>query len=263
MRGTGRRLLPLAVSLFLCPAVSADPLLGQLERALSLVKAKEYQAAIDRVSPLFEGLKLDTVEQIILAHKILGVSNCELGDQAKAEEHFKALLTFSPTESIRDVVATKPCAHMYARLQSAELGTQPQEPVPAAPAPKVEPTPLPTPLPPVTSSPPEPKGGAWKRYVPFGVGQFANDQDAKGMAFLTTESIAAATAGVMFGLFQAEKNPNGTFDNTGRANAYRAMFWSGVGIGTIAAVWGILDAVWVYKLSFRLQPAGTFVSCSF
>ncbi len=189
--------------------------LAKLEAAQADVKSREYEKAIATTGALLDGLSLSTVEEIILAHKILGVSYCEIGEQAKAEEHFDELLAFSPTESIQDLVVTKPCAEMYveiqqrssappARITAASHGTsKTSEALTRTGDSSVK----------GRTDATNPSGDAWKRFVPFGVGQFANDQEAKGMAFLSGETVLFATAITSFVLFQNEKEPSGAFSN--------------------------------------------------
>ncbi|MFH1263122.1 MAG: hypothetical protein V1495_06735 [Pseudomonadota bacterium] len=235
----------------------ADPILDRLQAAQSLVRAKEYSAAINQTQPLLDGLKLETLEAIILAHKILGVASCELGDQPKAQEHFKILLTFSVTEEISDLVVTKPCANLYAELQEEE---RPQAHKPKTAPKSVAPTPKnrPVPNPPVKE--PTKTGGAWKRYLPLGVGQFANDQPNKGVAFLASEGALFATAGLMAALFHMEREPDGTFTHSDRADAYKTTFWTTLGVGTAIAVWGIVDAVTTERSSNQAVKNSTSFS---
>ena len=235
---------PLATLLSLASA-RAENVEKQLDAAYKQVKSKNYEAAIGRTKPLLDKLLLNTVEEIITAHKILGVSYCELGDQEKASEHFKALVTFSPTETIDDLVRTKPCISLYASVQGV-------------PAPAVRPpTPKKEEATAKLSAPPAPKErGRWKLYVPFGTGQFFNQERPKGWAFLSTEVLATAAAATTFALFQSEKNPDGTFTDSHRASVYRALFWSSLGVGTVTAVWGIIDAVVVHNDRTASRTAG-------
>src|ERR1051326_8086283 len=100
-------------------AFAASPAHEQLEVALKNLQSKDYEKAIARAKKPLEAFQLNTVEDIILAHKILGVAYCELGDQPKATEHFDALVTFSPNEIIEDLVKTKPCLELYANIQKS------------------------------------------------------------------------------------------------------------------------------------------------
>jgi hypothetical protein len=111
--------------------------------------------------------------------------------------------------------------------------------------------------------------GAGKRYAPFGVGQFANGQSTKGVAFAASEGALFAIAGTSLGLFLSEKNGDGTFENPDRAQAYRALFWSSLGVGIGVAAWGVVDAVREYRkigqktAKRRFRVSGPSISMNF
>jgi hypothetical protein len=254
------RLSFLALVFSPAPAVADGSSLRALEVAQADVRAREYQRAVSATRTLLESMTLSTVEEIILAHKILGVSYCETGEQAKAAEHFDHLLTFSPTEDIGDLVVTKPCAEMYTDMQkqSADPPSKPAgatQPHPSSARSPAAPLPISSPQSGITSG-----DGIWLRLLPFGTGQFANEQDAKGMAFLSTEIALSATATTFALLFRNERQPNGSFPDPGRATLYKDIFWSSLGVGIGTAVWGIIDALVVQNRHKRapLKPALAF-----
>jgi hypothetical protein len=87
-------------------------------------------------------------------------------------------------------------------------------------------------------------------FVPFGVGQFANDQTTKGAVFLGVEGLAFLTAGVSLALFESKKVSghflvDGRFapQDVGTAYAlqttYLIAFWGGVAV----AIGGVIDAL--------------------
>ncbi len=266
---------------------NASTVRSQLEWSRSQIRTKNYEGAIKKTKPLLDRLLLNTVEEIILAHKILGVSYCELGDQGKTTEHFKALLVFSPNEAINDMVATKPCAEMYRNLQEIERNPKgistktpykPLQPtssvsatqavsqeIPVMKAIEKSPESISTPKTFEHSSPDD----TWKRYVPFGVGQFANQDFQKGMAFLGTEVLATIVASTAFALFQLEKTSDGTFSHPNRASFYRATYWSSLGVGSVIMIWGIVDAVTVFhqrrnlKTPSMLEFRGPFLTLKY
>lgn len=243
------------------PTVStakALPTQYRLENALKQAKSKNYETAIQKTKPLLDNLKLDTVGEIITAHKVLGVSYCELGDQTKAKEHFKALVAFSPQESIQDLVVSNPCKNLYMGIQEKEamasLGVSTPELKKNTQPVVVETLDIPelTSRSSLDSLEKENPMNAdlWKRFIPFGVGQFANQEPQKGYTFLATEALAVVSGATAFTLFQVGKNDDGTFSNPGRASLYRTMYWSSLGVGSVALVWGIVDAV----VKFNRKP---------
>lgn len=256
MRSLGYLSIALLTGLLALPlnAGAASSTLETLEKAQSQVKDKEYEAAIGQTKPLLDKLFLNTVEEIILAHRILGVSYCELGDHPQARNHFETLLTFSPTESINDLVSTNPCRTLFASVKNEKAGPltkqkrrrakKAAQPAPVQAAAQPQP-PKEEPLNP----------GVWKRYVPFGTGQFANNENGKAWAFLTTETLAIASGVTFFLLFKNEEDNTGSFTHPDRANLYRGLVWGSIGLGTVAMSWGIIDAVLTYKKQTKKKNA--------
>ncbi len=238
----------------LSPVFAASSTLEKLEQAETQVLAKEYETAIEISKPLLDKLLLNTVEEIILAHKVLGVAYCELGDHPQARNHFETLLTFSPTESIQKLVRTNPCRSLFA---SIKRGKKP-------PTKKRKKKPEPVPAKPTSSlqiQPTQPQAetlspGLWKRYMPFGTGQFANQEDGKAWAFLGTQVGAIASGVTFYLLFKSEEDPSGSFTHPNRANVYRGLVWGSIGLGAVSTAWGIIDAVLVYKKKTKKQKAG-------
>jgi hypothetical protein len=228
----------------------------RLTRAQERLKAKEYSLAVTATKELLDQLALETVEDIVLAHKILGVSYCELQEQAKATEHFEALLSFSPKEEIGDLAPSVRCASLYTQLKNPKGKIVAANPV-VIPAPENSP---------VITKKATTAPSSWKLYVPFGTGQFYNRQNTKGWAFLSTETISFGVGFAGLLLFNGSKNTNGTFSDPDAASAYRAMYWGGLSVGIGATVWGIIDAIVVNrraenrteKAAFNLHfsPAG-------
>jgi len=256
MRRITRSLILFLITSLSTPLIAATTR-DQIELSLHHYKARRYQRSIDLVQPLLDQLRLNTVEEIIQAHRLLGLSHCELGDQPKALEHYKILLTFSPTETIDDIVVTKVCANLFNNLKgdrpiNAPRAVEKRE-TKVDPSPAILKTPEKSPLP--------SENRPWKVYIPFGTGQFINEQPRKGTAFLAGEATAFATAIAMFTLFKSEENSDSTFDDPESASVYRGVFWGSLGVGIGLATWGIVDAILVHKgkteTSVQL-PAVTF-----
>jgi hypothetical protein len=102
---------------------------------------------------------------------------------------------------------------------------------------------------PVAVPDPEPvrRSLAWA-FLPFGVGQFANDSPVKGTLFCVAETLAFATFAASLGAFEADKLSGplfggGTFRDPELAKklelTYLITFWTGIAL----AVVGIVDAI--------------------
>ena len=80
-----------------------------LDKAYMSALNKNYQQAISKTLPLLDSLALNKIEEIVLAHQILTLSYCELGNKEKTMEHFMALKAFSPNEDFRAFSVTPEC----------------------------------------------------------------------------------------------------------------------------------------------------------
>jgi len=88
--------------------------------------------------------------------------------------------------------------------------------------------------------------------IPFGVGQFQNQQPGKGWALAISESVLAASTITTFALLKSYEGPGHTFADSGEARTLRAAnLASGVALASVFA-YGLADALWYY----RTAPSG-------
>jgi hypothetical protein len=80
-----------------------------LDKAYMSVLNKDYQQAISKTAPLLDSLALSKIEEIVLAHQILTLSYCEMGNKEKTKQHFTALKAFSPNEDFRAFQVSSEC----------------------------------------------------------------------------------------------------------------------------------------------------------
>ncbi len=99
---------------------------------------------------------------------------------------------------------------------------------------------------------------AWA-LVPFGMGQFANEQPVKGGLLLAGQVLAFGTFAATFAAFESNKLSGefgkwGAFEDTGLARTlqttYLVAFWTGVALVAV----GIVDAL-VFRPSAETQVA--------
>lgn len=235
----------------------------ELSLAYTMAKTGRFTDAILKAQPLLDALKLDSVDTIVLGNKILAVSYCELGEEEKATETRDTARAFSPSEPFTEFAMSKKCyaffgldkasSHAVARKKSAKE---------TPPLPKNAEVSFHADELPETRERTDTEGDrpieslhltldstrpSWKLYMPFGTGQFYNDQPEKAWAFLSTQALGTASAITMYTLFQLEKNSDGTFSDTDRAHLYKNSYWASIGVVSASAIWGILDAWLVHK----------------
>ena len=92
------------------------------------------------------------------------------------------------------------------------------------------------------------KKSYWLNFIPFGVGQFQNEQTTKGYIFLGTE---AALAGISIGsaLWLRLSYPDNTVPGSeyDTADAIRLMQVVSGGLFIATAIYGVIDALWHFE----------------
>ncbi len=91
-----------------------------LDKAYMYALDKHYKEAISKALPLLDSLTLNKIEEIVLAHQILSLSYCEIGNKEKAQEHLKALRAFSPNEDFRAFNPSQDCQIVLAAPAAQE-----------------------------------------------------------------------------------------------------------------------------------------------
>lgn len=91
-----------------------------LDKAYMYALDKQYKEAISKALPLLDSLKLNKIEEIVLAHQILSLSYCETRNKEKAQEHLKALRAFSPNEDFRAFALSPECKTVLAAPTAQE-----------------------------------------------------------------------------------------------------------------------------------------------
>lgn len=82
-------------------------------------------------------------------------------------------------------------------------------------------------------------------FVPFGVGQFQNGDTAKGVVFLTVETLALATNIASYFVIEALREDSGFIapQNIDRAEAFEIVLYTSLGVFGAVAIGGIIDAL--------------------
>lgn len=203
-----------------------------LDKAFVHMQANEYTQASKIAQKLLDDLQLNTIDDISLAHKILGVSSCQTGNEEKALSHFETLKTFSPNAKLDGIALTNRCQKLFTTMKLEENKKRRKKSVPKKQTSSYASTPAEN-----LSYQSDVKTPS-NRYIPFGVGQFRNGEKKKGLAFLIGQSVLYSAGITALAI-------HGSDANKGLRDA---------GIGSLAAggfvsLWGILDAVQTYKKS--------------
>jgi hypothetical protein len=239
-----------------------------LERARNAYLYGDYQLVVNTLRPLlYPTPQLETVEQVVEARRLLGLSYLFLKDEASAELEFVALLTLRPDASLDPLSDPPPFVEFFERIKArireqleeirrkqqstlhkreaeqealrrdnVELRKRLQESESTAYL--------------VSSS----EKSRLVAVMPFGAGQFQNGDTRKGIAFLVSQ-LALGTASVSCAIAIRLKWPDGSYLPEERDLAdtlVSAQVITGAAFFA-AALWGIVDAN-VHFVSRRDAP---------
>ncbi len=232
----------------LSSGANAEPT-TDLRRAISAYHARDFSTARDLLQSLIDRRELINRDDRTAARTYLAACHYALGEMDLARAELHGLFTDEPAAPI-DPKLFRPIRPTFIELAeeirtdvARERGDRPMRPPPS-------PDTLSTSYAPSATARRGVPSLAFA-FVPFGVGQFANDESTKGALFLTAESVAFLTAGVALALFESKKLPGGHFLQDGTfapedvqaaytlQTTYLVAFWGGVAI----AVGGVIDAL--------------------
>lgn len=243
-------LLACATTLPVSASPSLDPL-GALKQGKIAYLRQEYGKVVENVYPLlYPSIELSTEDDVVEAHRLLGLSYYFLDKKPDAEREVSALLALRPTYELSPIVNPPVAVAFFntvrerqaERLQ--ELRRREQEE--AERARKEE-----------ARRAAEARARAERIYIekqivrrsrlvallPFGIGQVQNGERGKAIAFGTTQAVFGA-ASLASWIALGQLYPNGRFPSeermvfealNGLQLAAGAAFWGMV-------IWGIVDA---------------------
>lgn len=251
---------------FLTPLMAATPNTQEKNNFLELSEESyhkgDYRECIMIVEKLLNEYRLQTRAEIIQAHTILGAAYFNSGNTEKATHHFDSLLNFDRQIELNPNDYSPKINDFLNRLRQSKWNI----PSTTAAPPKDLLSNNLNPNPTNSTSPKEPfklnsiadeeqQTPLSYRFIPFGVGQFYNNEPVKGRFYLGSESLLLAIALTTFSLFQSEQAENGGFNDPDSASNYRNAFSiSLITFGAIA-VGGIIDALVVQHQQQSMQEA--------
>ncbi len=238
-----------------------------MQRSTQLYEHGQYTESIKLLEQLLESYRLRKMEDIVQAHTTLGASYFNLGDEKRAKLHFQSLLNFSPGIQLDPLYYSPRMRQFLQNLKQQPSPTQ-EKPVEVvangsaqnAIAPAFAQNSLSTPLPTLPKSLIEESEPAHDpralRFIPFGYGQFRNDDRAKGFLFLITEGLALGTALTSLTLYHAS---NDSFHEIDSAKGHRNTFLISFFSFTAIAIVGVVDALLGYPHRERktIDPLAT------
>lgn len=214
-------------------------------RAQNLYEYGDYQGMVDILETGLEAERFSDAD-LLAVHRLLGSGYVILQDRAKASEHFLRLLTRDPElaldplytppdiiaffERVRDENREMLNAIIERRREDEEARRRVEIP------------------PPVTSVRLR-HNPYFVNFIPFGAGQFQNDQPVKGTLFLTGELIALALNIVAYLVSDSLKGTDGYYGPTAarQAREWRIVQYSSLGVLAALVIGGTADAIVNYR----------------
>ncbi len=239
------------VALLLSAVLGAQD--ARVQRGIDLFVAGEFARARDTLVTLVDAPDLPKAERAV-ARGYLAAAYHALGDAASARAQLLALARESPEARLAPALFG-PDLVSLAEQARTDVAQEPRPPEPIRPlrlpgSPlHSEPEPEPAlPPPPLVSSDGAERVSIGVALVPFGVGQFAQGEDAKGTLFLTGEVLALGTSAVALAMFESNKTSGGflqggTFRDPRRAQTLQTLHLVAGYTGLALMVGGVVDAL--------------------
>lgn len=207
---------------------------GQLEQAKAAYQKQDYRNAAAILFPLlYPRLELNTEDEAVEAHGILGLSYFFLGKTADAEQEVAAALALRPNyepdpllhpqSAIRFVESVR--KRNEKRLE--EIRSRTPAPVKIAP---------PSPVDSATTQSPLIHNSRLTALVPFGVGQWQNHQRKKAVFFAVSELVLGSVSLATW-ITATAKYPNRQYPAEEKSVAEGLLISQ---LSTGAAFWGVL-----------------------
>ncbi|MBX5481243.1 MAG: hypothetical protein IRZ16_05245 [Myxococcaceae bacterium] len=215
----------------------------RVDRGIELYDRGEHALARDALVTVVEAPTLSTADRI-RARSYLAAAYYALGDVASAKAQLLVLAREQPSYQLDSGVFSRELVALADEAR-AEVAREPRPPEPATPKP------IPRTAPPAVAAhapPTPPKPPLGLMLIPFGVGQYALDQNVKGTLFLGTEVVSFGVSGVALAMFESNKVTGrflqgGAFRDPQQAQTLQTIYlvagWTGVAL--MAA--GVIDAL--------------------
>jgi tetratricopeptide (TPR) repeat protein len=200
--------ISLFLSLFLLRALGGEETTERqmIENLIALYQNLEYQQALEGFQELLSTSKLEKEENIALAHQYSGFCWYLLGNSEKAKQEFKKLLKIKPAWQLERGTVLPAIREIFAKAKMEVEKTKPPPPPLTEPEERISSKKIEErfSLPP--SSPGAKKINLLK-LVPFGVFQFQQKEQKKGIFYLSTQLLFFTASFYAYYLQERERDP--------------------------------------------------------
>lgn len=244
-----RVLIVLAVCLLMVPGAAQRASAGpsdDLERARAAFQRGDYATAIPLLSYLlYPAARLSERAELAEAHLLLGVAHFESGSRDDARTEFDRALTQDQELRLDPMLFSSEAVKFFEERQEqfkkkaeidAEIRRLAEQRDALRRAFVIEKRPY------------------YINFVPFGAGQFQNNQNAKGLFFSVAQGLTGATSLAIFGYHAIKYDFNGKVPRD-QAAGVRRMQQVQVAAGLTCLglmAWGIIDSLMNYEPTTQL-----------
>ncbi len=226
------------------PPVGEGSAQDEIRRAKNLYDYGSHQKVVDRLERAFELQLFADNELRREALALIGVSAFILGDETRAGRYFLDRLRLDPDFRLNPVLYPPAIIDFVERIRQEN-----QEELDAIQAQTGEPQP-----PQATTEVIE-KKPYYVNFIPFGAGQFQNDQDVKGALFLSSEVITLSINVTAYFVARSMEGPDGKYssNNATQARDWTIVQYSALGACFLIAMGGIIDAALNWQPEKRVE----------
>ncbi len=248
--------LALAVGVILALALAAAPAAAspaeELNSARDAFRRRDWQAAMPILSSLlYPTPRLSSEEDIYEAHLLLGMSAFEASDRLTATREFEEAIALQLERKLGTGVFSDDAVALYEERRQAIVEKYRLDAEKRALALEREKYRRMIEAMVVVE-----KRDYYVNFIPFGAGQFQNQQTRKGIFFATAQGVTGAVSAGIWMYLVGSYGLSGTVPSAD-ANDVRLLQQIEIGAGAAflgLAAWGIVDALVNYKPSVVRKP---------
>lgn len=225
------------------------------QRGKSAYLYGSYQLTIDCLSPLLSpDLLLSNPDELAIAYEYVGLAYFYLEDMERARQHFKSLIFFRPDHELDPVRVPPDAVTTYAQLRDS-LSEELQARESALEQQRAKEDALLQALTKRELIIEQRVNSRLISLLPFGVGQFQNEDAGVGYFFLGSELVATALSAGFFWKIESMRQSNGRFARQEIAYARELqsaqLISAGVAVGLVLS--GVIHALIFYEPQLPLR----------
>lgn len=253
---TGRVKILVVLLLAAFPAVAgADSVPERFDRGTAEFEHKNFGNAVQILKELlYPAVQLTSEDDIVAAREMLGLSFFYVGEKAKAHEEFTLLLYLRPRHRLDPFLVPPPAVAFFDRiwndpvmkekLEKIEKERQEKERLESEKKEKEKPPK--TVVRRIYMQSREEHHSRILTFLPFGIGQFQNGHNTKGVLLASGGGLALVTNitcfGLLYGLRKKDSHGNRYYEDVPLAEALEITGYVSFGVFLAAWIYGVVDA---------------------